>query len=519
MIDRNTHIRSALNSRQRGMLLNPFRFGGGPNVGYPVVLDMRMDGSDGSTAFLDSGSSPKVVTAQGNARISTAQSVAGGASGYFDGNGDCLNVAPNALWNFASANWSVEVYARPDNDAGAWRCLASNADNENNSLPGGGAIGGAGLGGWCYPGDERNGTTTAPGGSGVFGQGGAGSAPAVADNYGGGGGGGGGGGYYGGGGGAGGGGWWGNSGGGGGGGSNFVGTEFTSIFNLSGGVGMPMPAGGTQVGHAGAGYARITDPNGNATNFSALTSLQNFSAPTAGLHRFELWGAQGGNAEVNGVTQGGKGGYVAGTLALAAGQVVGVSVGAQTGWNGGGFGSAASNEVGRAGGGATDIRVGGTNLTDRRLVAGGGGGCGGVGGSDGYSGARTRGIPGAAGENASSNGGRGPNGWLLMSDSTARCFWAYLRCTDNTYYNVREVAPPFEPDVFHRVELRRAGPDVLLLRNGAVTGQVSIGTRTLAAPSTNVLTIGGYWDKFGGRVNGLRASFKGHLDSVLVSRE
>jgi hypothetical protein len=83
----------------------------------------------------------------------------------------------------------------------------------------------------------------------------------------------------------------------------------------------------------------------------------------------------GGNAYL------GKGGRVQTNLTVTPGEVLNIYVGGTTlnysgsqsnmgGWNGGG------NEggFGRAGGGATDIRIGGTSLSDRVIVSGGGGG-------------------------------------------------------------------------------------------------------------------------------------------------
>ena len=61
MISRSTDIKAALRSRQRGFLLNPFRFGGGGGGGgvdphfANVSLLMHMDGTDGGTTFVDSG--------------------------------------------------------------------------------------------------------------------------------------------------------------------------------------------------------------------------------------------------------------------------------------------------------------------------------------------------------------------------------------------------------------------------------------------------------------------------------
>jgi Ca2+-binding RTX toxin-like protein len=75
---------------------------------------------------------------------------------------------------------------------------------------------------------------------------------------------------------------------------------------------------------------------------------------------------------------GGIGGRARATISVVPGTSIQVNVGGagdnQGGWNGGGDGSGSSG--GSGGGGATDIRIGGTALGDRVLVAGGGGGLG-----------------------------------------------------------------------------------------------------------------------------------------------
>ena len=90
----------------------------------------------------------------------------------------------------------------------------------------------------------------------------------------------------------------------------------------------------------------------------------------------EAWGAQGGNNPV-GVGIGGKGGYAKGALAVNPGDTLHVYVGGHPGtgkpggFNGGGTGPGGGST---GGGGASDIRVGGTTINERILVAGGGGG-------------------------------------------------------------------------------------------------------------------------------------------------
>lgn len=97
----------------------------------------------------------------------------------------------------------------------------------------------------------------------------------------------------------------------------------------------------------------------------------------------EAFGAQG-NSNANGVL-GGMGGFAEGALPVSAGQIIYVTVGGggnvsmNGGFNGGGDAGncPTPSSIGGGGGGASDIRVGGTTLNDRVLVAAGGSGAGG----------------------------------------------------------------------------------------------------------------------------------------------
>ena len=80
-----------------------------PYYGYTSLL-LHMDGSSGSTNFVDSGPNALTVTAVGNAQISTTQSKYGGASGSFDGTGDYLTVASNAALAFGTGDFTVEFW-------------------------------------------------------------------------------------------------------------------------------------------------------------------------------------------------------------------------------------------------------------------------------------------------------------------------------------------------------------------------------------------------------------------------
>lgn len=105
-------------------------------------------------------------------------------------------------------------------------------------------------------------------------------------------------------------------------------------------------------------------------NFKTGPQFWTVPAGVTSVHA-EVYGAQGGSAT------GGKGGRVSSDLSVATGSKLTIYVGSQPsgpegGENGGGKGCG----KGTGGGGASDIRIGGANLTNRVLVAGGGGGAG-----------------------------------------------------------------------------------------------------------------------------------------------
>jgi hypothetical protein len=159
--------------------------------------------------------------------------------------------------------------------------------------------------------------------------------------------------------------------------------------------------GGTLLGTTNSGVGLTVSPTSTATyyvegftpassvTFNYTGGVQTFTVP-AGVTSINVdaYGAKGGhvaNGFSNSQGQGGGGGRVQATMRVTPGQVLNIYVGGQGigggagngtgGYNGGGNNNGASF-YGGAGGGATDIRIGGTALTDRVLVAGGGGGGG-----------------------------------------------------------------------------------------------------------------------------------------------
>ncbi len=157
--------------------------------------------------------------------------------------------------------------------------------------------------------------------------------------------------------------------------------------------------------------------------FDFTGAAQSFAIP-AGVASItvEAWGASGGGTSTGGSMQAGNGGYSKGTLTVTAGEVFSIYVGGQGqyqgnsgpnpvalgGWNGGGNSGAcqASSQPAGAGGG-TDVRFGGTALSDRIMVAGGGGGC-----YANYSAARTGGSGGGL------SGGNCPDGSSVCGGGT-----------------------------------------------------------------------------------------------------
>lgn len=77
-----------------------------------VVLFIKGDGENNSTTIVDSSPTPKAITVNGNAQISTAQSKYGGSSIYFDGTGGYLQLADSPDWTI-SGDYTVEAWLYP----------------------------------------------------------------------------------------------------------------------------------------------------------------------------------------------------------------------------------------------------------------------------------------------------------------------------------------------------------------------------------------------------------------------
>lgn len=91
-----------------------------------VSLLLHFDGTNGATTFTDNSQSPKTVTGNGNAQISTAQSKFGGASLLLDGNGDFLSIAANAAFNFGTSDFTVEAFIYNTSETNNFQTIFAN---------------------------------------------------------------------------------------------------------------------------------------------------------------------------------------------------------------------------------------------------------------------------------------------------------------------------------------------------------------------------------------------------------
>jgi hypothetical protein len=86
--------------------------GGGDPYFANVSLLLHMDGANLSTTFTDSSPNAFTMTTAGGAKISTAQSKFGGASGLFASGGDKITHATDADFDFGTGDFSIEWFQR-----------------------------------------------------------------------------------------------------------------------------------------------------------------------------------------------------------------------------------------------------------------------------------------------------------------------------------------------------------------------------------------------------------------------
>jgi len=107
---------------QLGEVTQARRGGIWPSTGDPLFSDvtllLAMDGTNGSTTFVDDSNSSLSFTASGNAQISTAESKFGGASALFDGTGDYIESdTTTGAMQFGTGDFTVEAWVYLDSTA------------------------------------------------------------------------------------------------------------------------------------------------------------------------------------------------------------------------------------------------------------------------------------------------------------------------------------------------------------------------------------------------------------------
>jgi hypothetical protein len=117
------------------MIINPYRFAatGDPNFSS-VVLLLHCDGTNGSTTFTDYSNSAKTVTANNQAQVSTASPKFGTGACELDGSQDYLSLVDSADWDFASGDFTIEMWIKPDSVTG-FQSLFNQRSSSANYCP------------------------------------------------------------------------------------------------------------------------------------------------------------------------------------------------------------------------------------------------------------------------------------------------------------------------------------------------------------------------------------------------
>jgi hypothetical protein len=96
-----------------------------------VSLLLHGNGTNGSTTITDSSLTPKTVTANGNAQISTVQSKFGGASIAFDGTGDYLTIPNGSDFSFGADELTIECFVFCNTVTGTFNIYSQRAAGTN----------------------------------------------------------------------------------------------------------------------------------------------------------------------------------------------------------------------------------------------------------------------------------------------------------------------------------------------------------------------------------------------------
>lgn len=107
-----------------GVLINSYRFatggGGGSDPNFANVSALlHMQGANNGTTFTDSSANALSVTANGNAKTTTADYKWGTSSGSFDGSGDYLAIAASSVMYFGTGDYTIDMWVKWASVSGA----------------------------------------------------------------------------------------------------------------------------------------------------------------------------------------------------------------------------------------------------------------------------------------------------------------------------------------------------------------------------------------------------------------
>lgn len=99
-----------------------------------TILQLRFEGANNSTTFVDSSPLAHNIIVSGEAKISTVQSRFGGSAGYFSGGSDSLEVSDNAF-AISSGDFTIEawIFVVYDESAQSYGAICSFPDNSDDT--------------------------------------------------------------------------------------------------------------------------------------------------------------------------------------------------------------------------------------------------------------------------------------------------------------------------------------------------------------------------------------------------
>jgi alkaline phosphatase len=115
------------------MLINSYAFGAvDPNFANVTIL-LHFDGTNNSTSIVDSSSGARSVTANGDAKISTAQSKFGESSLLLLGNSDYLTSSANSVFAFGTGAFTIEAFIKMTNFSNQFNTVVGTRSEPSNS--------------------------------------------------------------------------------------------------------------------------------------------------------------------------------------------------------------------------------------------------------------------------------------------------------------------------------------------------------------------------------------------------